>query len=61
MPVDVWASYVELSFQMGFSLETGGREKLYRRGEQKLIVHGFAVSETDLKSVVEVAMTPLIF
>ena len=60
LPVVIWASCLELSFQMGFTLETGGGEKLYRRGARKLKVHGFAVGDIDLKSVVEVAMTPLI-
>ena len=50
----------ELSFQMGFSLETGGEEKFHRRRAQKLRETRFAVGETDLKSVVEVAVTPLI-
>ena len=59
LPIDIWASCLELSFQMGFSLKTGGGEKLYRRGAQKLKVHGFADGETDLKSVL-VVMTPLI-
>ena len=61
LPVDIWASCLELSFQMGFSLETGGCEKLNRRGARNLKVHGFADGETDLKSIVEVVMTPLIF
>ena len=60
LPVDIWASCVELSFQMGFSMETGGREKLYRRGARKLKVPRFAVGDTDLKSVVVVAVTLLI-
>ena len=60
LPIDIWASCVELSFQMGILLETVGDELLYCRGARIMNVHGFAVGETDLKSTVEVAMTPLI-
>ena len=60
LPVDIWASCVELSFQMEFSLIIVGGEKLYRRGARKLKKPSFAVDETDLKSIAEVAVTPLI-
>ena len=58
--VDILALCLELLFEMGFSFETGGGQKLYRRGARKFKVHGFAVGDTDLKSDVEVVMTPLI-
>ena len=45
---------------MGYSLETGGGEKLYRIKARKLKAPKFRVGEFDLRSAAEVAVTLLI-